>query len=332
MAEKKTFRAVRFHPDKTVKVDEVEFPKVTDDDVLIKVEASSINPVDVGMSKGTYPAAPKPPYTLGFEGSGTVVEVGKNHAHRLKAGDRVVFVCSGIYGAWAEYTLVPGTRVFQMHPDNTFEEAASHFVNPVTVTIMFRLFQKEGHKAVIQSAANSALGRMLIKLFKENGIKTINLVRRDDAKEELLKIGADYVVNTNDDDFEQKLEEIAKRESATKFYDAIGGEFAVKVLRKLPPGSVVTIFGVLAPDQRLPLTSYDLFSGKKINGYIVTPHFESLPFEEKEKLIAFVQEKLKTIFQTKIVKTLSLDKFAEGIEHSEKFASEGKAIIKPWQH
>ena len=330
MAEKKTFRAVRFHPDKTVKVEQVEFPIVTDDDVLIKVEAASVNPVDVNMSKGIYPRAPKPPHTLGFEGSGTVVEVGKNHAHRLKAGDRVVFL-SGSYGSWAEYTLTSGTKVFHMHPDNTFEEAASHFVNPATVVIMLRLFQQEGHKAVIQSAANSALGKMLIKLFKENGIKTINLVRRDDPKEELLRIGADYVLNTNDNDFEQNLEEIAKKESATKFYDAIGGEFAVKVLRKLPPESILTIYGILAADQRLPLTSFDLFSGdKQVNSYNVTPHFEKLPFEEKEKHVAFIQQRLKTTFHSKIAKAFSLDKYADAIDHSNKFAAEGKAIIKPW--
>ena len=330
MAEKKTFRAVRFHPDKTVKVEDVEFPKVTDDDVLIKVEAASVNPVDVNMSKGTYPGAPKPPYSVGLEGSGTVVEVGKNHAHRLKAGDRVVFLCGGAHGSWAEYTLTSGTKVFPMHPDNTFDEAASHFINPVTLTFMLKLFQQEGHKAVVHSAANSALGKMLIRLFKENGIKTINLVRRDDAKEELLRIGADYVLNTKDDDFEQKLEEIAKKESATKFYDAVGGEFTVKVLRKLPPGCIVSIYGILAEDQRLPLTTYDLFSGKQINAYVVTPHYEKLSFEEKEKLVASIQEKIKTTFHSKIVKTFSLDKFTGAIEHSNKFASEGKALIKPW--
>ena len=330
MAEKKTFRAVRFLADKAVKVEEVEFPKVTDDDVLIKVEAASVNPLDVAMATGMYPAAPQPPYTLGYEGSGRVVEVGKKHAHRFKAGDRVVFLRGGSHGSWAEYTLIPGTQVFPMHPDNTFEEAASSFVNPLTVAIMLKLFQQEGHKAVVQSAANSAVGRMLIRLFKENGIKTINLVRRDDVKEELLRIGADYVLNTKDNDFEQKLEEIAKKESATKFYDAIGGEFTVKVMRKLPLGSIVTIYGMLAEDQRLPLTTYDLFSGKQINAYIVTPHYESLSFEEKEKLVAFIQERIKTTFHSKIVKTVSLDKFAEGIEHSNKYASEGKALLKPW--
>ena len=296
MAEKKTFRAIRYLADKTVKIEEIEFPKVSDDDVLIKVEAASINPVDVHMAKGTHPVQPQASFTLGYEGSGTVVEVGKTHAHRLKAGDRVVFLS----GSWAEYALTSGTKVFHMHPDNTFDEAASHFANPVAVAIMLQLVQQEGHKAVVQSASNSALGKMLIRLFKENGIKTINLVRRDDVKEELLRIGADYVLNTKDDDFEQKLEEIAKKEGATKFYDAIGGEFTVKVMRKLPLGSIVTIHGMLAEDQKLPLTTYDLFSGKQINSYIVTPYYEKLSFEEKEKLVTSIQEKIKTVFNSKI--------------------------------
>ena len=328
MKGKNTFKAVRVQPDWSVKVDEIEFPEITDDEVLVRIIAAPINPSDVGKSKGTHDATCPPPYGIGFEGAGIVAQVGKNHASRLKVGDKVTALVRDQYGSWAEYAPTRGDYVFPMRSDISFEEACSHFVNPGTVLMMLRQVQKEGHKAVVLSPAGSSLGKMLIRLCKDNGIKTINLVRRDDIKEELRSIGADYVLNTNDTDFETQLEEIAKKEQATKFYDAIGGEFTVKVLRKLPFGSVINIYGGLGGDPNLPLKSYDLFGGKTIGAFSMSTHYVGLPFEEKEKFAATIQDLLTTTFKTNVLKTFALEEFEEAIQHSIKHGTGGKTIFK----
>ena len=328
MEGKTTYKAVQVQPDFTLKVVEIEFPQLTDDQVLVKMAAAPINPSDVGKSKGRYGVTSPPPYGVGIEGAGIIAKVGKNHEGRLKVGDRVTVLSDGNLGTWAEYTVTPGYKVYPIHPDNSFEEAASHFVNPATVFMMLKEVQKEGHKAVVQSAAASSLGKMLIRVFKENGIKTINLVRRDDVKEELLSLGADYVLNTTDADFETKLEEIAKKEQATKFYDAVCGEFTVKVLRKLPFGSVVNVYGGLSGDINVPITLMDLFGGKTISGFMLQAHYGKLSLEEKMKLAGHIQSSLKTTLKSNVAKSFSIDEIEKAIEHSLKNGSTGKTILK----
>lgn len=329
MAEKKTFKGVQVQLDFSLKVAELEIPKITDSDILIKVEAAAINPMDVYFAEGVLKnAVSLLPHVGGYEGSGTAVEVGKDHSSRIKVGDRICF--SGKWGAWGQYIAVPGDKVFHLHPENSFEEGASHFVNPVTLALMLRQVQKEGHKAVIHSAGASSLGKMMIRYFKEHGIKTINLVRRDDVKEELIRLGADYVLNIKDSDFEQQIEEIAKKENATKFFDAIGGDFTVKVLRKMPPKSVVSVYGLLSKQTDITVSLWDLFAGRTLNWFSVHDNYYSLSFDERVELADYIQKRLKTTFKSDIAKTFPLERATEAIAHSQEFASSGKSLFKPW--
>ena len=328
MAERKTFKSVEVQEDRSLKVVDVEIPQIKDDDILIRVEAAPINPSDIHFVKGHHIVKRPAPHAAGFEGSGTVVEVGKNHSSRIKVGDRVSFC--GALGTWAQYAAVPGRIVFPVLPDITFEEAATLFSNPASVMMMLREVQREGHKAVIHSAGASALGKMMIRLFKENGIKTINLVRRDDVKEELNKLEADYVLNMKDNDFDKQLEEVIKKEQPTKFYDAIAGDLTVKVLKMMPPKSIISVYGLLSGEVDIKLTVWDLFAGKTLNFFMVYTDFNPLSLEEKTKLINYIQERLKTTFKTDIVKSFPLEKVDEAISFSQEFASKGKTLIKPW--
>jgi NADPH2:quinone reductase len=330
MFQKKTFRTARVQQDHSLKVEEIEFPHVGDDKVLIKIEAAAINPSDVLYVEGKYMFISKPPFPAGFEGSGTVVQVGKNQTHRFKAGDRVcVAVQSSETGTWSEYVLAPGEDVFPLHADISFEEAAGHFINPATAWFMLQEVQEEGHKAIVHSVGASALGKMLIKLFKEYGIKTINLVRRDEAKDELYKIGADYVLNLKDNDFDHKFEEVVKKEHPTKLFDAIGGDFTLKMLRMLPQGSVIDVYGFLSGQSVIPVTSYDLTEGKTLKSFYLGNIYKGLSLEEKKKLSENTQKMLKTTLKSDIGKVFPLDQVAEAVEYSQKFPSKGKVLIKP---
>ena len=331
MAEKKTFKAVQVQDDRSLKIVELETPQITDDEILVKVEAASINPSDVYFIKGHQIKEIPTPHGAGFEGSGTALEVGKNHASRIKIGDKVCFCgAPGVAGTWAQYHKLPGEMVFPMHPDNTLEESAAHFINPVTVVLMLKEIQREGHKAVIHSAGASALGKMMIKLFKEHGIKTINLVRRDDVKEELSKLGADYVLNIKDSDFEKQLEEVIKKEHPTKFYDAIAGDFTPKIFKMMPPKSIISVYGALSGKLDITVNLWGLFADKTLNSFGVYTAYATLSFEEKVKLAEYIQGRLKTTLKSDVAKTFPLEKINEAIAHSEEFASKGKTLIKPW--
>jgi len=113
-------------------------------------------------------------------------------------------------GAWAEYHVFDAKSCIPLDDKLSFEQGACAFVNPLTVCAFIELLKDGKHKACVSSAAASQLGRMLIKNCKDEGIKTINLVRREEQKKELLDLGADYVINTSDKDFEDQLKKLAK--------------------------------------------------------------------------------------------------------------------------
>ena len=328
MTEKKTFKFVQVEKDRSLKVVETELPQIKDDEILIKVEAASIHPADILFIKGEHSRKLPPPHPVEFEGAGTAVEVGKNHSSRIKVGDRVSFF--GAPRSWGQYAVVPGEIVVSLLPNVTFEEAAELFANPATIVMMLKEAQKEGHKAVIHSAGAAALGKMMIRLFKEHGIKTINLVRRDDAKEELTKLGADYVLNMKDSHFDNQLEEVIKKEQTTKFYDAIAGDFTVKILRKMPPKSIISVYGLLSLQPDITVSIWDLFGGKTLNSFVMKAHYNELSPEEKTKIINYIQERLKTTLKSDVIKTFPLEKVDEAIAYSQETASRGKTLFKPW--
>ena len=327
MAEKKTFRTIQVQPDYSLKVEEKEIPKAGDNDVLIKVESAAVNLADVAFAKGKHPFCPPAPYSSGYEGAGIIAEVGKNHSSRLKVGDRVTF--HGTFGSWAQYIVLPGDCVFVLHSDITFDEAAAHFTNPATLVCQLREVQKEGHKVVLHSAGASHLGKMMIGLFKEHGIKTISLVRRDDVKDLLYKLGADYVLNIKDSDFDEKLKEVIEKEKPTKAYDAICGDFTQKLVKAMPPKSIISVYGCLSGKPEITVTIWDLFGGKTLNSFAVTMP-EQMNFEEKSELAGFIQKRLKTSLRGEVIKTFPLEKTAEAMAYSEEFASKGKVVIHPW--
>ena len=329
MAEEKTFKTIQVQPDRSFKVEEKEMPKAGDNDVLVKVQSAAVNLADVVFAKGKNPFSSPPPCSAGYEGAGIIAEVGKNHSSRLKVGDRVSF--QGLFGSWGQYILVPGDGVFLMHPDNTFDEAAAHFTNPATVVLQLREVLREGHKTVIHSAGASHLGKMMIRLFKEHGIKIINLVRRDDVKDELYKLGADYVLNIKDSDFDEKLKEVIEKEKPTKAYDAICGDFTAKLVKAMPPKSIISVYGLLSGKVEMTVTIWDLFGGKTLNTFAVTTPYAEMSFEEKVEFADYIQKRLKTSLKSDIVKILPLEKTGEAVEHSEEFASKGKVVIHPWE-
>jgi NADPH2:quinone reductase len=124
---------------------------------------------------------------------------------------------------------------------------------------------------------------MMIRLFKQRGIKTINTVRQDKYIDELKKEGADYVLNSESPDFETQLKEIAAREGATLGFDAINGDFTTKILNCQPPNSICYAYGALSENMKWTIAANKKFDdGKTIAGLICTTYdmYKSLKREE----------------------------------------------------
>jgi len=215
-----------------------------------------------------------------------------------------------------------------MLPENTFEEASAHFVNPATVILMVREVKKGGHKAVIHTAGASALGRMLIRALKEEGVKSINVVRKDEYVKELLDIGADYVLNMQSEDFEKELKKLASETSASICFEAVGGELTVKVLKAMPNGSHVLCYGALQSAE-IPSVSVGelLFGGKTLRGFWLSQILGTMSGIERGELARECQKGLKTTLRSEVGKKFRLEEFGEAVEYYDKFSSKGKVLL-----
>lgn len=168
-------------------------PVPKEGELLIKVEASTINPSDNIFIRGHYFKRPLPT-TPGLEGCGRVEKVNGADLQHL-VGKRVSFQTTN--GAWAEYTTA--SNYFVIDEDVPVASAASGIVNPLTVIGFIHTYRKNGHKGIIHTAAASALGRMLNKLCQTEKIPLLNVVRRKEQADLLKSEGAQHVIVTEGD-------------------------------------------------------------------------------------------------------------------------------------
>ena len=143
------------------------------------------------------------------------------------------------------------------------QQAACPMVNPGTVVAMSFIVKETGAQAAIHTVGSSALGRMMIRYFKKQGIKLISIVRKQQYVDELLKDGADHVLNSSSETFEKDLKELAEKEKATICFEAVGGEFTGKVLSNMPNGSTSYVYGSMSGSPQINADIGDLiFKGK----------------------------------------------------------------------
>ena len=268
------------------------------------------------------------PFIVGTEGSGTIVALGEDLEIPFKVGDRVHV--HG-FGNMAQYHATNTKNVFPIQGDLSFEEAANHIVNPGTAHYIGVLAERGNHKAVIHTAGSSALGRMLIRLLKKKGIKSINIVRRDDYTEELKREGADYILNSTAPDFDAKLKEIATKEEATMAVDAISGDLTSKVMNAQPPNSTVYVYGGLSKEGKVNnIPIGDLFQGKKVTGFTLYTYFAEISSTgQYRKTFEEIHSLLPTVYNSHVEKVFKLEEFEEAITYYNANSSKGRILLKP---
>ena len=161
-------------------LEELDIPRPGRGDVLVKVDASPINPSDLALLGGGY-LQRNYPFTPGLQGSGTVVLSGRGIMPGLRMGKRVACSpSSGGDGTWAEYMVTSAMRTVPLPRNVSMDQGSMMLVNPMTA-MAFILLAKEGkHRAMVNNAAASSLGKMLIRMCQRTGIPLINIVRKEE--------------------------------------------------------------------------------------------------------------------------------------------------------
>ena len=227
---------------------QVPIPTPGPDEVLIKVEASPINPSDLGLLLGpadlttlkatgsgetTIVTAKIPPQFMrmvaarvgepmpvGNEGAGVVVEAGSAEVAQALVGKRVAVIGGAMYG---QYRTARAADALVLPADATSKDGASCFVNPLTALGMVGTMRLEGHSGLVHTAAASNLGQMLVKICAGEGVPLVNIVRKPEQAAILRGLGAKHVVDSSAPTFMDDLIAALTETGATLAFDAIGG-------------------------------------------------------------------------------------------------------------
>ena len=244
-----------------------DVPEPGGSEVVVAVEASPINPSDLGVLLGavspgalrsdgrdlvgSVPEAALPlyrdrldkPLPVGNEGAGRVVAAGPEAATLV--GRRVALFGGSM---WADYRVADAGAVVELPEDVSTAEGAALFINPLTALSMLETMRAEGHRALVHTAAASNLGRMLVRICAADGIGLVNVVRRAEQGGVLRGLGAVHVVDSSRPDFADRLTEAIGEIGATLAFDAVGGgslagEILTAMERAQPPLTSYTPYG-----------------------------------------------------------------------------------------
>jgi NADPH2:quinone reductase len=312
--------------DEPMQIKQVPIPSPKENEVLVKLHGTTINPSDQLFFKG-HAFGIQLPSSAGFEGFGVVTAAGSEKNHNF-VGKKVSF-WSTQARSWSEYATVPVQDTIVMPDETQVEKGTFAYLNPVTCFGLLALAKEGNHKGIIITAAASQCGRILTRLCKEAGIKTINIVRRNELKDLCLESGADAILNSSDPEFEQQLKTNAEALNATFCADCIGGSLSAKIIELMPFGSKLYLYGFLANEVVLPINTFSLLLGyKTVSVFFVSFYVASLNEKDKEELHKNVIATLSTECKTVISKEFTIDQISEAVEFYEKNASLGKVLIK----
>ncbi|MCP9493606.1 MAG: zinc-dependent alcohol dehydrogenase family protein [Pyrinomonadaceae bacterium MAG19_C2-C3] len=232
------------NPVDVLRVEDVEQPEPSATQVLIKLRARSINPSDLLTVRGLYGQLPKLPATPGLEAMGEVVEAGAD-VRKLHTGQRVIPL--RVIGTWQEFIVADEAQCLPV-PDAVSDNTAAQFVvNPLTAWIMTieELKMKPG-EWLLQTAAGSTLGRIVLQIARLHNFKTINVVRRREQIAELKALGATQVIATDTEDIATRVKEITGKDGVVKAIEAVGGETGARTLNALGRGGEMLVYGLLS--------------------------------------------------------------------------------------
>lgn len=249
---------------------DVPVPAPGPSQVLIRVLAAPINPADLLFAEGNYPSTRQLPAVGGTEASGVVAGAGASSEAQALMGCRVSCVAGGS-GTWAEYSLAEAAACIPLPDEITDHQGAMLIANPISAMALMDIAQKAGTPAIVQTAAAGALGQMLERLGRRNGMRVINLVRREEQADTLRRIGAKHVLVTGETGWQERLTDLAHELGARFGVDAVGGALTGQVLACMPPGSRISVYGLLSlEDCRIRLADL-VFKQKSVDGFWLGP-------------------------------------------------------------
>lgn len=305
-------------------------PRPGPGEVLVRIAASPVNPSDLLFMRGLYGVPKKLPATPGFEGSGRVVATGAGFFTRRLLGKRVACVISQRRdGTWAEYAVPLATECLPLPDSMSDEQGAMALINPLTAWGLMEVVRRHKARSMVNTAAASALGRMLLRLGKRLGIEIVHVVRRENQVALLRSLGASHVLNSAEPDFDGRLRDLCGTLEVRLAFDAVGGEMTGRLLSGLPQGSRVIVYGALSMEECKVPPGTVLFEDKVVEGFYLPRWIAQKSLPQLLLLRRNVARLLATDLRSEIRARVPLEDAASALTNYTRTMTEGKIIFVP---
>ncbi len=294
-------------------------------EVRVRLLAAPINPADLNTIEGTYGIKLELPATHGIEGCG---EVEASSSPDFQPGDRVIFLRRS--ATWAESTTVAADTLFKLPAGIDTLQAAMLKVNPATAWQLLHGFGKPAEgDFIVQNVGNSAVGRCVIQLAHDLGIRTISFVRREPLFQELIDLGADHVF-LDGDDGAAAAREIMGGANAALAFNAVGGDSALRLMKLLRESGGHITYGAMGKKPVTVPNGLLIFRDLQVRGLWVTRWLENAPVEEAHAVYTHLADH---VAAGKIVQavdsTWPLEAFREALARLDAPGRSGKVLFVP---
>lgn len=316
-------------PLEVLKLEDLPDPEPGASEVRVRMTHRPINPSDLHTVLGRYGRETVVPATPGHEGVGIVDAIGDG-VSAVSVGDRVVPM--GVIGTWQEMVLVSEDRCFVVPEEVPDAAAAQLFVNPLTALILLEELDIAPGEWLVQTAATSQVGRVVIQLARRRGIRTFNLVRRPEAIEELRMVGADEVMVADvEADLRAarvKIRNLTNGEGAAGAIDGVSGGGGAVAARCLARDKTMLVYGGMSGHPLTLDASTFIFRRLTVKGFWRTHWYETNPPEEViARLGKLARAVAKGHLELPVEAEYDLADFKKALEHTRTTGRKGKILL-----
>jgi NADPH:quinone reductase-like Zn-dependent oxidoreductase len=311
-----------------LQIEDIDVGKPKEGEARIRVQAMGLNRAEAMFRAGRYPVQPQLPCRIGYEAAGIIEETGPG-VTGWKPGDAVCVIPNfrlGTYGVWGDQAIVPATSLVAPPPGLSIIESASIWMQYMTALGIIEGAQTTIDDYVVIRAASSSVGLAAIQLANWAGAVSIAATRTSVKRDALLKLGAQHVVATEEEDYVAAIQRITNGKGARIVFDPVGGPFVEKLAESMAPRGILFIYGGLS-EQATPYPHWQsAFKGLSIRGWVASEIWHHPQRFERHKAVilqGLARGKLKPV----IAKTFPLAQIADANRYLESNQQVGKVVV-----
>ncbi|HKB97488.1 MAG TPA: zinc-dependent alcohol dehydrogenase family protein [Terriglobales bacterium] len=315
-------------PSEVIELNTVSEPALGPEEVLISMEAAPVNPSDFLFVRGIYGIRPAFPSPVGAEGVGRVAKIGSKVDVALR-GKRVLILPTYEQGTWADEVVVSTRNIVPVSDAGDPLQLSMIGINPATAYLLLnRYVSLMPGDWIGQTAANAAMGQYIIALAKLAGVKTLNVVRREEAAEQVRQWGGDRVV-LQSDHLHKDIEEALDGKKLSLVLDMVGGTSVGELAKSLKPGGSVVVYAIQSGQFPAMPPAEFIYRGLSLHGFWLINWIRNAPRTEIEE----IYQKLGDLvadgsLSATVEHVYPLDQFKEAFKQSLKSNRSGKILFK----